>query len=117
MGAISNSRVCHGWGRGILGETDSAQAESRELRQARAKPRSLKAGLWVAGRPGAVLAAAGAAQGVTGWAILRGLPGAGRRGSGSGSTRSGGPAGSSDKVIKVPTSPFLIDIATGRLLD
>ncbi len=45
----------------MLGETDSPGAASRELRQARAKLRTLKTRLWVAGAPGAVLAAAGAA--------------------------------------------------------
>ncbi len=45
----------------MLGETDSPEAASRELRQARAKLRILKARRWVAGAPGAVLAAAAAA--------------------------------------------------------
>jgi len=40
----------------MLGERDSPEAASRELRQARAKLSTLKAALWVAGAPGAVLA-------------------------------------------------------------
>ncbi len=44
-----------------MGEMDSPEAARGELRQARAKLRTLKACLWVAGAPGAVLAAAGAA--------------------------------------------------------
>ncbi len=45
----------------MLGETESPEAASRELRQARARLRARQAGLWLAGAPGAVLAAAGAA--------------------------------------------------------
>ncbi len=45
----------------MLGEMDSPEAASGELRQARAKLSALKTCLWVAGAPGAVLAAAGAA--------------------------------------------------------
>ena len=45
----------------MVGQTDSPEAASRELRQARAKLRTLKSRLWVAGAPGVVLAATGAA--------------------------------------------------------
>ena len=45
----------------MLGEADSPEAASRELRQARAKLGTLKTCLWLAGAPATVLAAAGAA--------------------------------------------------------